>query len=166
LENICTGHPLPASEAITAPDSRARGGTLQNTAFANTLAGGEEVSRTKVNSVNQVSFQDGADLSKEEVIARLNSFPQCPAEKLKVQWFYKKRVTTYMSREMEGEIDYRWIPYEIFENTVLERAYQAGVDRVEFGAGHFPVIVSERKQYDNLNKRHRDLLRGTWYLHM
>ena len=151
---------------MTAPDSKAGGGKLQNTAFANTLAGGEEVSRTKVNSVNQVSFQDGADLSKEEVIARLNSFPQCPAEKLKVQWFYKKRLTTYMSREMEGELDFRWIPYDILENTVLERAYQAGVDRVEFGAGLFPVIVSERKQYDNVNTRQRDLLRGTWYLHM
>ena len=72
----------------------------------------------------------------------------------------------YMSREMEGELDFRWIPYDILENTVLERAYQAGVDRVEFGAGLFPVIVSERKQYDNVNTRQRDLLRGTWYLHM
>ena len=145
MENICTGHPLRASEAMTAPESRAGGGTLQNTAFANTLAGGEEVSRTKVNAVNQVnqvnganSNEDGVDdwrkeaVSKEEVIARLNAFPECPAARLKVQWFYKKRVdllptSTSSGASMTVEGHYRWLPFESFENTVLERAYQAGM---------------------------------------
>ena len=49
---------------------------------------------------------------------------------------------------------------------VFERAFQAGVDRIDFGAGHFPVVLSERKQYNTHvdgAPRDRALLRGTWF---
>ena len=40
-----------------------------------------------------------------------------------------------------------------------------GENRVEFGAGHFPVVLSERRQYNTLDdtSRERMLLRGTWF---
>ena len=49
------------------------------------------------------------------------------------------------------------------ENTVLERSFLTGIDRVEFGAGLFPAFVSERKQLNEHTQNHRRILRGTWY---
>jgi len=49
------------------------------------------------------------------------------------------------------------------ENTVLERSFLTGIDRVEFGAGVFPAIISERKQLNEHTQNHRQMLRGTWY---
>lgn len=91
------------------------------------------------------------------VMSKLSSFAVCPARELEVQWFYKKTAGI-----AQGD---RWAPYEELENTVIERAFQAGVDRVEFGAGHFPVVLSERRQYNTLDdtSRERMLLRGTWF---
>lgn len=56
-----------------------------------------------------------------------------------------------------------WVPYEALENTVLERAYHAGVHRIDFGSGQFPAMLEERKQYNHKACKYRPMLRGTWF---
>ena len=94
-------------------------------------------------------------------MGRLASYPHCPAEKLHIQWFYKK--SNHNPSVSKSESSDRWVPYGPLENTVLERAWQVGIDRIEFGAGIFPVVISERKQYNESAKTHRSILRGTWF---
>jgi hypothetical protein len=65
------------------------------------------------------------------------------------QWFFRRR----------GE----WEPFGQLENMELEAAEMSGEDRVEFGAGRYPAIVSERIQHNFDAGTQRDILRGTWF---
>ena len=49
--------------------------------------------------------------------AKLSNFAVCPAKELEVQWFHRKSVP---GNAESG----RWVPYDEFENTVIERAFQ------------------------------------------
>lgn len=70
-------------------------------------------------------------------------------QRLGVQWFYLRRE--------------QWEPFEELENTELEDALTAGRARVEFGAGRYPAVLSQRVQYNHDNGSHRQILRGSWF---
>ena len=64
-------------------------------------------------------------------------------------WFYLRRE--------------RWEPFGELENSELEDAHAGGRDRVEFGAGRYPAVLSQRLQYNHDVGSQRAILRGTWF---
>ena len=66
-----------------------------------------------------------------------------------VQWFYMRRE--------------RWEPFGELENTELEDAHLYGRDVVEFGAGRYPAILSQRIQHNYDANSQRKILRGIWF---
>jgi hypothetical protein len=68
---------------------------------------------------------------------------------LGVQWFYQRRG--------------RWEPFGELENIELEDAVLNVRDCVEFGAGRYPAVISERIQHNYDAGSTREILRGTWF---
>lgn len=68
---------------------------------------------------------------------------------LGVQWFYKRRG--------------RWEPFGQLENIELEDAVLEKRDCVEFGAGRYPAVISQRIQHNYDAGSTREILRGTWF---
>jgi hypothetical protein len=66
-----------------------------------------------------------------------------------VQWFYRRRE--------------RWEAFGEVETSELEEAWARGQDRVEFGAGRFPAVLSERVQHNHDAGTQRGILRGSWF---
>jgi len=71
------------------------------------------------------------------------------SQMLGVQWFYARRE--------------RWEPFGEVENVELEDAEHVGRDRVEFGTGRLPAVLSERIQHNYDAGSKRAILRGTWF---
>ena len=66
-----------------------------------------------------------------------------------VQWFYERRE--------------KWEAFGEIENDELEAAHMDGDDRVDFGGGRYPAILSRRVQENHDANSKRNILRGTWF---